>query len=95
MKCDSCKFKKVHIGAGAPDDYSTEYCSKGHWEGGLIGEVIEEDAWASCSDFYPKEPELVEEKDGPTCFSCGGSMSLAPSEIIYECECGYWYYSSS
>jgi len=30
-----------------------------------------------------------------TCFSCGEQMTLAPSEIVYECECGYWCYSSS
>lgn len=42
MKCDTCKFKKTHIGAGPPDDYSMEYCEKDHWMGGPIDEEVDE-----------------------------------------------------
>jgi len=51
MKCDTCEFKKLHIGFGPPDDYSAEYCSNGHWVGGPLDEVIEDDYWANCADY--------------------------------------------
>lgn len=51
MKCDSCEFKKIHIGAGPPDDYTMEYCNKGHWEGGPLDEEILFDAWVDCKDY--------------------------------------------
>lgn len=57
MKCDTCKFKIFYQGSGAPDDYSTEYCSKGNWEGGCDnerdneGDNEENDTWDDCKDF--------------------------------------------
>jgi len=58
--------------------------------------------WFTAADFvsfksanYESEIERLNSGDNSvTCFSCGGEMTLAPSEIIYECECGYWCYSS-
>lgn len=41
-----------------------------------------------------KSGTISDSCDGPKC-SCGKKMELAPSEIVYECECGYWCYSSS
>jgi hypothetical protein len=55
MKCDTCKFKKIYIGAGPPDDYSMEYCSKEHWEGGDFEEHETIDHWDDCEDFAPIE----------------------------------------
>jgi hypothetical protein len=52
MKCDTCKFKSFHFGAGAPDDYSMDYCAKGHWEGGELGDDDEENShWDDCKDY--------------------------------------------
>lgn len=52
MKCDNCKFKSFHFGAGAPDDYSMDYCAKGHWEGGELGDDDEENNyWDDCKDY--------------------------------------------
>jgi len=52
--------------------------------------------WAKQATNTKTEIELLEpDGDGPPCFSCGKQMTLAPSEIVYECECGYWCYSSS
>lgn len=55
MKCDTCKFKSLHIGYGPPDDYSMEYCAKEHWEGGPIDEVVPDDAWEDCLDYRCKD----------------------------------------
>lgn len=74
MKCDTCKFKKIHIGVGPPDDYSVEYCSKGHWEGGPIDEEITHDAWTDCIDYR--------------CQDCGGSGCVQISEEEFsDCPC--------
>ncbi len=52
MKCDTCKFKSFHFGAGVPDDHSMDYCNKGHWEGVELGEDDEEnDYWDDCKDY--------------------------------------------
>lgn len=62
MKCDSCVYKVRYLGSGAPDDYSTQYCSRGHWEGGPEEEVIEGDPWADCQDYQKTPPSGVEKK---------------------------------
>jgi hypothetical protein len=55
-KCDTCAHKKMHLGAGPPDDYSCEYCAKGHWEGGpLFNEEIKTDPWKDCKDYQRVE----------------------------------------
>ena len=63
MKCDTCKFKSFHFGAGAPDDYSMDCCAKGHWEGGELGEKEDEIThWDNCKDYHPLDkatPELL------------------------------------
>ncbi len=51
MKCDTCKFKSIYIGSGAPDDYSMEICKKGHWEGGDFDEHETVDFWDKCTDY--------------------------------------------
>jgi len=60
MKCDTCKFKKLYIGRGAPDDYGFEYCSKEHWIGDPTDDTPPEiDIWENCPDYR--------------CEHCGGS----------------------
>jgi len=55
-KCDSCTHKNTHIGYGPPDDYSCEYCNKGHWEGGPLDEELPVvDRWGNCTDYEQKE----------------------------------------
>lgn len=73
MRCDTCKFKSIYIGAGAPDDYSMDYCSKEHWEG-PPDEVIENDNWANCADYR--------------CKNCGGSLAVEIGDGEYStCPC--------
>jgi len=62
MKCDNCLYKKIHIGAGPPDDYSIEYCSNGHWEGGELDEQEIVDFWENCEDFKSAIPERIQRK---------------------------------
>ena len=74
MKCDTCQFKKLHLGAGPPDDYSMEYCSKGHWEGWPLDEEITNDAFAECEDYR--------------CYDCNGSGAVQVCEDNYfVCPC--------
>lgn len=74
MKCDTCKFKKTHIGAGPPDDYSMEYCEKDHWMGGPIDEEVDDDLWADCKDYR--------------CRDCGGSGAVEIGDGEYStCPC--------
>lgn len=74
MKCDTCAFKEIHIGAGPPDDYSMEYCGKGYWEGGDFDEHQTVDFWELCLDYR--------------CQDCGGSgaVEIGPSQYS-TCPC--------
>ena len=74
MKCDTCKFKKIHIGYDPPDDYGMEYCYIGHWEGGPIDEDIDDSIWDSCVDYR--------------CEDCNGSGAVKTGEGEYSaCNC--------
>lgn len=53
--CDKCQFKRIH--RTGRDEYpaytTTEYCSKGHWEGGDTPNAGDIDHWSNCADFVP------------------------------------------
>jgi hypothetical protein len=77
-KCDNCSFKKTRIGAGAPDDYSVEYCSKGHWD----NSIVHDGDWSECIDFDKIPDRCVNRFEAP---------EFCESRINHSCEkCKDW-----